>query len=37
MIENGKNPKHRLSHLKLFKDIALDWGCRKTNSIKWDN
>ena len=25
MIENGKNPKHRLSHSKLFKDIALDW------------
>ena len=25
MIEHGKNPKHRLSHSKLFKDIALDW------------
>ncbi|WP_425353126.1 phage integrase central domain-containing protein [Abyssogena phaseoliformis symbiont] len=25
MIENGKNPKHKLSDSKLFKDIALDW------------
>ncbi len=25
MIENGKNPKHRLSNSRLFKDIASDW------------